>query len=253
MSGELDLGILQLGLLVIAGVVGGFINTLAGGGSLLTIPALLFLGVPAQIANGTNRVGILLQTAVSSWRFHKRGAIDSRHAVGVLIPGLIGAILGALIAVELPPEVFDYALGMVLILVLVTLFIPRSFLEKVSTRAMPGWLRTVLFFAIGVYGGFIQAGVGFLLISGIVVTLGLDLVKTNALKVLLIFFQTIVALIIFSLYGSVIWIAGLLLAVGTTTGAWLGVHFAVTRGAKAVRWIVVIAAVVSAFRLFGVI
>ncbi len=253
MSGELDLGLMQLVLLVLAGVVGGFINTLAGGGSLLTIPALLFLGVPAQVANGTNRVAILLQTAVSSWRFHKKGVIDHRQAVRILIPGLLGAILGALIAVEIPPEVFDYALGTVLILVLVTLFIPRSFLEKVSTQSMPEWLRLLLFFAIGLYGGFIQAGVGFLLISGIVVTLGLDLVKTNALKVLVILFQTIVALIVFSLYGSVIWIAGLLLAVGTTTGAWIGVHFAVTRGAKAVRWIVVIAAVVSALRLFGVI
>lgn len=253
MGGELDLGLLQLSLLVLAGIVGGFINTLAGGGSLLTIPALLFLGVPAQVANGTNRVAILFQNAVSTWRFHKKGAIDRKQAVAVAIPGLLGAILGAVIAVEIPPEVFDYALGIVLILVLITLFIPRSFLEEIATRAMPAWLRPVLFFAIGTYGGFIQAGVGFLLISGIVVTLGLDLVKTNALKVVVILVQTFVALIVFALYGSVIWLAGLLLAIGTTTGAWLGVQFAVTRGAKAVRWIVVLAAVISALRLFGLI
>lgn len=250
--GELELGFLQLSLVVLAGLVGGFVNTLAGGGSLLTIPALLFMGVPAQLANGTNRVAILLQTIVSTWRFQRRGAIDVRQAVSVAVPGLIGAVGGAIIAVEIPPEVFDYALGVVLLLVLITLFVPRSALVNLSTSALPSWVRPVVFFFIGMYGGFIQAGVGFLLISGITITMGLDLVRTNALKVVVIFLQTVVALVIFAVYGSVLWGAGLLLALGTTTGAWLGVRFAVTRGAHAVRWVVVAAAGASALRLFGV-
>lgn len=253
MASTLDLGLPQLAILLVAGMVAGFVNTLAGGGSLLTIPALLFLGVPAQLANGTNRIAILLQNVISTWRFHRNGAIDWRVVPGLAIPGLAGAVLGALVAVELPPEVFDYALAVVLVVVLVTLFVPRTALEELANRRMPRGLRPLLFFAAGAYAGFIQAGVGFLLIAAITVSLGVNLVQTNALKVLIILLQTAVALVIFAIYGTVLWAAGLLLAVGTATGAWLGVRFAVRRGAGAVRWIVVAAALVTALRLFGII
>lgn len=248
---ELTLGPLQLGLLLAAGVVAGFVNTLAGGGSLLTIPALIFLGMPSPIANGTNRVAILLQNMMSTWRFQRRGTLVVREAVLAAVPAGAGAVAGALVAVELPEEVFDVALGVVLILVMITMFLPRRSATE-SARAMPAWLRVLVFFGIGIYGGFIQAGVGFLLISAITVAFGHDLVGTNAIKVAIVMALTAVALVIFALHGAVIWAAGLILAVGTVAGAWIGVRFAVKRGAKAIRWVVVAAAMASALRLFGV-
>lgn len=242
----------KLLLLVLAGGVAGFVNTLAGGGSLLTIPALIFLGIPSPVANGTNRVAILLQNLVSSGRFKQKGELDPRDAIYTAVPGLFGAVVGALIASNLSQAVFDTVLGVVLILVMFTLFLkkPDGSAELKGWKRSP-WVRIPVFFLIGIYSGFIQAGVGFLLISAITLLLGYDLVRTNAVKVLVILIFMTVSLVVFTIYGKVLWHYGLLLAVGTMIGAWIGVNFAVTKGAGAVRWVVVAAVVLSALRLFG--
>ena len=255
--------VLKLVLLVAAGGAAGFINTLAGGGSLLTIPALIFLGIPSPVANGTNRLAILLQNVVSSTQFYRQRQLELREAALAAIPAVFGAVVGALVAANLSQEVFDTVLGAVLLLMLVTLFI-RKPAAKGETREKGDagaeeprkaalWLRVPVFFVIGVYGGFIQAGVGFLLISGITLLLGRDLIKTNAIKVTIILLFSVISLLIFSLYGKVLWLYGLLLGVGTMAGAWVGVRFAVRRGANAVRWVVVVAVAASALRLFDVL
>ena len=249
----LTLAPLQLVLLLVAGVAAGFVNTLAGGGSVLTIPALILLGVPPSVANGTNRIAIGLQNAIASWRFHERGKLALREAILLALPAGAGAIVGALIAVELPAKAFDIALGVVLILVMLTVLLPKRREGVVATRGMPVWLRIVVFFAVGVYGGFIQAGVGLLLISALSLSVGDDLVAVNAIKVFIVMVLTALALVVFILYGTVIWVAGLILAVGTMTGAWIAVRFAVRRGAGVVRWVVVAVALASSLRLFGVL
>ena len=249
----LTLAPLQLVLLLVAGVAAGFVNTLAGGGSVLTIPALILLGVPPSVANGTNRIAIGLQNAIASWRFHERGKLALREAMLLALPAGAGAIVGALIAVELPAKAFDIALGVVLILVMVTVLLPKRRKGVAAMRGMPVWLRIVVFFAVGVYGGFIQAGVGLLLISALSLSVGDDLVAVNAIKVFIVMVLTALALVVFILYGTVIWVAGLILAVGTMTGAWIGVRFAVRRGVGVVRWVVVAVALASSLRLFGVL
>ena len=244
----------KLVLLVLAGVVAGFVNALAGGGSLLTIPALIFLGIPSTVANATNRVAVMLQSLVGAARFKKKGQLELRDATQAAVPGFFGAILGALIAANLSEAVFDTILGLVLIIVLLTMFI-----RKPTGSATPApWTKSPLvrfpvFFLIGVYAGFIQAGVGFLLISSITILLGHDLVKTNAIKLAVVVLFTLVSLVIFATQGMVLWHYGLLLAVGSMAGAWIGVNFAVHRGAGAVRWVIVAAVGLSALRLFGVI
>lgn len=276
---DMVLGPLQLSILVVAGIIAGFINTLAGGGSLLTLPALIFLGLPSPIANGTNRVSVILQNTTSVWRFHRAGKLDVRTALIASLPAMVGAIIGALVAVELPEEVFDIALGVVIVLVVAQMLIPKrkprrqppvtgdgadgvgSGTEASATestgddvhRAPSSWVQAILFFFIGIYGGFIQAGIGFLLISTITMAFGTDLIRTNAIKVTIVGALTLVALAIFAVNGSVVWSAGLILAVSSSIGAWLGVRFAIKRGAKAIRWVVIIAAGASALRLFGII
>ncbi|MGM0674942.1 MAG: sulfite exporter TauE/SafE family protein [Spirochaetota bacterium] len=239
-------------ILLGAGLIAGFVNTLAGGGSLLTLPALIFVGLPSPMANATNRVAILMQTTVNTLRFHQKGKLELRTSAVAVGSAVVGAVAGAFIAAELPEEVFDIALAAVLVLVVATLFVRKPTPGEDAFRVRSVWLKVPVFFVIGIYGGFIQAGVGFLLITGITWLLGLDLVRTNATKVLIIMVYSAFALAIFAFYGQVVWLFGLILGVGNMAGGWIGVHFAVKRGAKAVRWVILAAVAASVLDLVGV-
>jgi len=247
------LSVLSVLFLLVAGVLAGFINTLAGGGSLLTLPALIFAGLPSPIANATNRVAVFLQTAVGSVQFYRKGKLEPREALILGFPALAGAVLGTLLAVDIDKALFDKILGGVLIVILVTLFVRPSMWVEEKRRSLPLWIRVPLFFAVGVYGGFIQAGVGFLLILSLSLAVGYDLVKSNALKVAIVLLFSGMSLLIFSVSGMVMWVHGLVLAAGNMSGALIGVRFAVRRGAGQVRWVVVAAVAVSALKLFGII
>lgn len=239
--------------LLVAGLLAGFINTLAGGGSLLTLPALIFAGLPSPIANATNRVAVFLQTAVGSVQFYRKKKLQPKEALILGLPALFGAVLGTLLAVDIDRQLFDSILGAVLIVILVTLFVRPSMWVEEKRRSLPFWIRIPLFFAVGVYGGFIQAGVGFLLILSLSLAVGYDLVKSNALKLAIVLLFSAMSLLIFAVSGMVMWIHGLVLAAGNMAGALIAVRFAVKRGAKQVRWVVVAAVAVSALKLFGVI
>ncbi len=259
---SLDLNVLQLAALLGAGVAAGFINTLAGGGSLLTIPALLFAGIPSTVANATNRVAVVMQSFVAAGRFRQRGVFVVRDALPMLIPAFIGAIIGALVAAEIDERVFDIVLGVVLLMMLTTLFYkPRAAGDDAADgdtwrsrhpRAATA-VTIVVFFAIGAYGGFVQAGVGFLLIIGISTLFGFDLIKTNALKLLVVALYSLFALAIFAWYGQVMWLHGAVLGVGNIVGALIGVRFALRRGTAAIKWVIVVAVALTALKLFGVL
>lgn len=258
MSDILDLNLLQLAAILGAGVAAGFINTLAGGGSLLTIPALIFAGLPATIANATNRVAVVMQSAAAAGRFRQRKVFTMTESLPMLLPAFAGSIVGALVAAEIDPRVFDIVLGVVLILMLTTLFFkPADLVGAPTDRGRPTGRRRLIaivtFFGIGFYGGFIQAGVGFLLIVGISTLFGYDLVKTNALKLLVVALYSLFALAIFAFYGQVLWLHGVILGTGNVIGALLGVRFAMRRGAGAIRWVIVAAVLLSALRLFGLL
>lgn len=254
MTSVFDLNLLQLAIILAAGIAAGFINTLAGGGSLLTIPALLFAGIPASIANGTNRVAVVMQSAAGAASFRRKNVFVMRDAVPMLIPAFVGSIAGALVAVELDPRIFDIVLGIVLLMMVVTLFIkPASVARPGEERQRRPILTVVAFLGIGFYGGFVQAGVGFLLIIGINTLFGFDLVKTNALKLLVVALYSLFALAIFAFYGQVLWLHGLVLGLGNVAGALIGVRFALKRGAGAIRWVIVVAVVLTALKLFGVL
>ena len=250
----LELEPLQILTLLGAGAAAGFINTLAGGGSLLTIPALLFAGIPSTIANATNRVAVVMQCTVATAQFRRRNVFELRESLPMLLPAFAGSIIGAFIAAEIDPAVVDIALAIVLVLMLATLFFrPADIAASVSRRAPAPWLIIPVFFIIGLYGGFVQAGVGFLLILGINLLFGFDLVKTNALKVLIVALYSLFALSIFAMYGQVMWLHGVTLGVGNVAGALVGVRLAVKRGAAAVRWVIVAAVVLTVLKLFGAI
>jgi uncharacterized membrane protein YfcA len=240
---------------VAAGFVAGFINTLAGSGSLVTLPLLIFLGLPANVANGTNRVGILLQNVVGVGSFRQQKVLDIRGGLMLAAPAVVGSVLGAQIAVNLNEEMMRRTIGALMIVMLVVILIrPRRWLEgrEEMLDGRPAWTQLLIFFAIGVYGGFIQAGVGIFLLAGLVLGAGYDLVRANAVKLLIVLCFTVSAIIVFLLNGQVVWSVGLILAVGNMAGAWVASRMAVERGAAFVRWVLIAVVVVSGAELLGV-
>lgn len=240
---------------IAAGFGCGFINTLAGSGSLITLPLLIFMGLPANVANGTNRVGVLIQNLVSTGSFYQQQVLDVRQGLMLATPAIFGSLLGAQIAVNLDEQMMRRTIGALMVVMLMLMLIrPNRWLEKSTTPVLhrPGWGQLLLFFAIGIYGGFIQAGVGIFLIAGLVLSVGYDLVRANAVKVLIILCFTVFALVVFVLNGQVWWGIGLLLASGNAIGGWVAARMAVKRGAIFVRGLLIIVVVVSAAELLGI-
>jgi len=237
----------------VVGFVSGFINTLAGSGSLITLPLLILLGLPANVANGTNRVGIVVQSIVSVATFRRRGALAPVGALQVVVPAVLGAAAGAALAVDLDEALLRRTIGVLMLVMLaVVLLRPRRWLESHATGKQASvWIQAPLFFAIGAYGGFIQAGVGIFLLAGLVLGAGYDLVGGNAVKNLIVLIFTFAALAVFVLNDQVRWGLGALLAVGSAAGAWTGAHLAVEKGAVFVRWVLIVILVLAAAALLG--
>ena len=235
-----ELSLLTVSLLVVTGFIAGVINTLAGGGSNLTIPALMVMGLPADVANATNRVGVFLQSVAGVRGFHRHGKLDSDDTVPVLIPNLLGGLVGAVCAAAIPvsflkPLLLGTMIGMsLLILLRPAVVAPPPGTPPLSVRERPAaW--AALFFA-GVYGGFVQAGVGFVLIAALAGTLRYDLVRTNALKMLCTGAFTLIALVVFIVDDLVLWLPGLILGISTMLGAALGVRLALKVRQETLKW-----------------
>ena len=244
----------QYALLVVVGLVAGFLNVMAGGGSLLTLPLLIFLGLPAAVANGTNRVGIFFQNIFAIGGFRRQGIFPLRLALLCTVPALAGSYLGANLAVDIDDATFKQLLAAVMIGVLVlTLVDPVRYWKRPveELTALRKAILGVTFFGVGVYGGFVQAGVGFIIISGLLVH-GLDLVRINAVKVIVIFCFTLVALGVFIAHQQVDYGLGLALAAGNSLGGLIATRVAVRKGHEWIKKLVSVTVFVFALKLlFG--
>ena len=241
--------------LVGTGIAAGFINTTAGGGSMLTIPLLMFIGLPANVANGTNRIAIVLQNIVVVSTFRKKKIIYLKTDSRLAIPAIIGAVIGALVAVEINVELLKNVIaGLMVLMLFVVVLKPDAWVKERAghSGAKPTILQYIIFFFVGLYGGFIQMGIGFFMLAALVLGAGFDLVKANAIKVFIALLYTIFALGIFFYHKQVDVIAGLILAGGNMIGAWFGVHFQIKGGAKYVRYVLILAMVIVILNLFGV-
>lgn len=239
-------------LLFAAGVAAGILNVVAGGGSFLTLPILMFMGLPAGVANGTNRVGILLQNVGAVWSFRRDRVLDWRALGWAAAPSLPGALVGTWLALNVSDQAFKRILAVLIVtLCLWTLWRDRidGAVETTSTPVLDrGWM-VLAFFAIGVYGGFVQAGVGFLILA-VLSASGFDLVRGNAIKVLTVLCFTILALVGFAANGRVDWWLGLILGFGTFLGGTLGARLTVIKGHRWVRVVVTVTMVAFAIRLW---
>lgn len=240
--------------LILLGFFSGIINMFAGGGSMLVVPFLIFLGLPANMANATNRVAILLQNIVSTATFKQKGILDFKTDYKLLIPTLLGSIVGAFTAADIQEDILKKVIGGLLIILFFMILLDPDRWVKANAekaKARTPWLRFLIFFSIGFYGGFIQIGVGFFMLAGLVLGCGYNLLKANAMKVFLILFYTFIALGIFIWYDLVDWQTGLILACGNMPGAWVGTRLSVKWGAKYIRYILLASLVVVALKLFG--
>lgn len=241
-------------LLMVAGFVAGFVNTLAGSGSLVSLPALMLAGLPANVANGTNRISILLQSLTSSGEFRRLRVLDLRGSLYLGLPATLGAVVGAQIAVSVPEDIMRKVIGLVMLAVLGSIILnPEQWIKGKVQRMEKnlGWKEFLMFFAIGVYGGFIQAGVGIFLLAGLVLGVGYDLVRANAVKMAIVLIYTTVALLIFAGNHQVEWKSGLVLALGSMVGAWVATRFSVEWGAVWVRRFLILVVLFSVVYLFG--
>jgi len=245
-------------LAILAGILAGIINTLAGSGSLVTLPMLVFLGLPANVANGTNRVGVMVQNIVGITTFQRSGTLNTQGSAWLVAPSVLGALVGAQIAVDLNERAMNIAIGVIMVVMLfVILLNPSRWLREQSEvkEGRPTWVVLGLFFVIGIYGGFIQAGVGVFLLSAMVLGVGYSLNHANMVKLIIVLFITLFAMAIFILNDQINWSLGALMAVGQSLGAWMAARFA-TQYKNANIWVrrlLIAVVVVSILRFFGLL
>lgn len=229
-----------------AGMVAGFINTAAGGGSLLTLPVLALAGLPWDVANGSNRVAILVQSIVGVASYRRHGRLDVGALSPLLVPSLVGAGLGAGAATIIAPRALEpIIIATLLAVALLMALRPKAVLRDESPGGGggdPGHARPALTWlalgAVGFYGGFLQAGVGYLLLAVLGGVLRHQLVAANALKILVVGAYTVLALAIFAATGLVDWVAGAVLSVGSVVGTLVGVRFTLRAPTGALRWLI---------------
>ena len=231
------------------GSIAGALNVVAGGGSFLTLPILIFLGLPANAANHTNRIGIILQNIGAVWSFNRHQVLDWRFLGWAAMPATLGAILGAWGALHISDLAFQRLL--VFLMVTISIWTLWNPLKKIhsSSSSLRGARTAASFFLVGAYGGFIQAGVGFFLLAATTLA-GLDLVRGNAVKVLCALCFTTASLAIFAWKGEVYWLEGLSLGAGTLLGGLVGVHLTVLKGHRWIKAVVTTTVILFAIKLW---
>ncbi|MFK8049076.1 MAG: sulfite exporter TauE/SafE family protein [Halioglobus sp.] len=235
----MDLGLGQALILAAVGVVAGFLNVMAGGGSLLTIPVMVFMGLPGAVANGTNRIAILVQNLTAVATFMRRGFSDFKLSLSLAACAIPGAIAGALVGTQLEGEWFNRILALVMIAVMLIMYFDKGHDGEADANYQPTSAQLkkghLLMVGVGFWGGFIQIGVGFLIMPVLNRVLGLDLVRTNMHKVFIIATYTVVALALYASQLQVLWVVGAALAIGNGIGGYLGAHFSVSKGEGLIR------------------
>lgn len=243
-------------VLIVSGLFVGFINTLAGGGTIISFTVLMLLGLPANVANGTNRVPIIIQNMVALRNFKKKKILDTSKALSLGIPTVLGSILGSLLVINIDQQMIEIYFGIIMLVMLFFLiYKPSVWLkgkEELIKKKTPIWMM-VLFFFIGIYGGVIHVGIGYFLLIGLVLGAGYDLVRANAMKLFIVLLYVPFTLIVFIMNDQVRWDYGLVHAIGNFIGAYIASKWATEWGAKFVRWMLVVIILFSSLHMFGII
>ena len=238
----------QYGILVAAGMIGGTINVMAGGGSILTVPVMIFLGLPGSVANGTNRIAVLAQDLTALVTFYRRGWSNLRLSLSLAACAFPGAMVGAWVGTSLSGELFNQILALVMLGVMILIFHgPKRSEDAVSSGRIKA--GHALIAAAGFWGGFIQIGMGFIMMPILNRVMGFDLVSANVHKAFITAIYTIGALFIFAASGDIHWMIGAILAAGNAIGGYVGARLAIARGEALIKRVLAVAIVVMIIRL----
>jgi uncharacterized membrane protein YfcA len=245
---------LHLLILFLIGTASGFLNVMAGGGSAIVLPILIFMGLDSALANGTNRVAILLQNISAVASFRRREYLQLKESMTLSLFTLPGAIAGAVLAVRVSDETFQRILAVVMIGIIVSMFVSPTGRRDESDQSNNGRRKLIypVMLAVGFYGGFIQVGVGFLFMASLYHLLKLNLVHVNMHKVFIVMVYTLPALVVFALTGNVNWFIGLVLGIGNAFGAWWAARASVEKGEKLIRVVLGVAILIMSLKLFSV-
>lgn len=240
-------------LITVVGFIAGFVNTLAGGGSIITLPAMILVGLDPTVANATNRLGIVLSAVSAAAGFKSKKVSVLPFSLYVGIAATIGAVFGAMIAVEFDKKLFNRVLALLMIVIVVLMVLqPRMkrVIDQEYLTGKPLWITLIVFLILGVYGGFINAGMGLLMILWLNIFNGMNLIRTNATKVLVTAIYTSAALVVFIWNDLIDWFIGLLLAFGNMVGGWMAARLSVKKGEGFIRSALVVMVVLMAIRLW---
>jgi len=241
-------------LLILIGFIAGIINTVAGGGSLLTLPMLIFMGLPSNVANGTNRIAILIQNFSSGAGFKSKGITSFPFSLYLGLSAMVGSIIGAYFAaIYVKDAIFNKILGIVMIIIVVFIvFKPKTSIKELEERIKGKyfWLAIIIFFFIGIYGGFIQAGTGIFILLTLSTLNHFTLIKSNAAKTTIVIVYTIASVAVFAFAGLINYKYGLIMAIGNASGAWLSSRWAVKKGDGVVKIFLVVIVIAMATKLW---
>lgn len=244
---------LQWLLITVVGFIAGFVNTLAGGGSIITLPAMILVGLDPTVANATNRLGIMLSALSAAAGFKSKKVSVLPFSLYLGLAATIGAVIGAMIAVEFDKRLFNKVLAIIMIIIVVLMILQPRIKRAISVERLSGkplWFTLMIFLLLGVYGGFINAGMGLLMILWLNLFNGLDLIRTNATKVLVTAIYTSAALAVFIWNDLIDWLIGLLLAFGNMVGGWIAARLSVKKGEGFIRAALLVMVILMAVKLW---
>lgn len=230
-------------IILIAGIIGGFINAVSAAGSLITLPAFIFAGLTPGAANASNRVAILAQNFSSAYAFRSKGLKPDAYMFWLAAASIPGAVLGAWFSLKIPDALFTKILSVVMVVFLIiTLVNPLKNAggkeERLDTRSKI--IGVLLYFCFGIYGGFIQAGTGFFLMGGALLLHRFNIVKTNYYKAVIMFTYTLAAFLVFMFKGNIHWLEGILMGVGMSIGAFFGSRWTIGASEVWIRRVMVV-------------
>ena len=241
-------------ILVLVGLFAGILNTLAGGGSLISLPILIFMGLPPSVANGTNRIAVLVQGIANVAGYKSKGMeVSSRFIWFLSGTAIVGTLIGSKLAVDIEEQLFNRILaGVMFAMVLLMIFQPKVALTGITERISGKYSiwGAVAFFFVGIYGGFIQAGTGIFMLLALSSINRLTLMKSNVIKAVVMFAYTCAAVIFFGLSGKLNWEIGLTLACGQALGGWLTSRWSVDKGDGIVKILMIVVITAMSIKLW---
>jgi uncharacterized membrane protein YfcA len=238
-------------IIIAAGFAAGFINTIAGGGSLISLPILIFMGLPPTVANASNRIALFSQNIFGVLGFRSKGISAYPYSLWLGLSALVGAIIGAKLAVDIKDDVFNRILAIIMVLVVLTMIVnPVKAGKQERTSTKYTIIGLIVFFFIGIYGGFIQVGVGFMIMAALTSINGFSLVKTNSAKVFIVLVYMTAALAVFIWEDKINWYYGIVMAIGNSSGAWFASRWSVEKGDKWIKIFMIVTVIAMAVKLW---